>query len=79
LGINGFITGFGENQLRISPFYNPYVLADLSANQASEYTSQEELFAWTLQNRIGILLANLAILGLAFMRANRRETMLQGS
>ena len=35
-----------------------------------------ELFAWTLQNRVGIILATAAILALAFMRANRRERIL---
>jgi len=38
-----------------------------------------ELFAWTLQNRVGIALAMAAILALAFMRANRREQMLGAS
>ncbi len=67
LGLNGVISGFGENQVRVSPFWNPYALEDADPT---------ELFAWTLQNRIGIVLAMAAILGLAFMRANRRERML---
>jgi ABC-type transport system involved in multi-copper enzyme maturation permease subunit len=67
LGLNGLISGFGENQVRISPFWNPYAL---------ENADPTELFAWTLQNRVGIVLAMAAILGLAFMRANRRERML---
>lgn len=67
LGFNGLITGFGENQVRISPFWNPQALPDADAT---------ELLAWTLQNRIGILLATGAILALTFMRANRRERML---
>ena len=53
--------------MRISPFWNPYALED---------ADPIELFAWTLQNRIGIILAIAAILALAFMRANRRERML---
>jgi hypothetical protein len=69
LGFNGLLTGFGENQLRASPFWNPYAL---------EEADPAELFAWTLQNRIGIVLAIAAILSLAFMRANRRERMLGG-
>ena len=67
LGFNGLISGFGEQQLRISPFWNPYAL---------ENADPVELFAWTLQNRVGIILATAAILALAFMRANRRERML---
>jgi hypothetical protein len=56
-----------ENRMRISPFWNPYALEDADPT---------ELLAWTLQNRIGIVLAMAAILALAFMRANRRERML---
>jgi hypothetical protein len=67
LGLNGLLTGFGENQVRASPFWNPAALADADAT---------ELFAWTLQNRIGIILAMAAIVALTFMRANRRERML---
>jgi ABC-type transport system involved in multi-copper enzyme maturation permease subunit len=70
LGMNGAITDFGDNQIRISPFWNPYAMED---------TDPTELFAWTLQNHIGILLAIVAIGSLAFMRANRREHMLGGS
>ena len=69
LALNGLITGFGDNQVRISPFWNPYDSEAFST----------ELFAWTLQNRIGMLLAMAAITALAFMRANRRERMLAGS
>ncbi len=69
LGLNGLITGFGQNQVRASPFWNPHSIDDADPT---------ELFAWTLQNRIGILLVMAAILSLAFMRANRREKMLGG-
>jgi hypothetical protein len=67
LGLNGLITGFGANPIRASPFWNPHALPDADAT---------ELLAWTLQNRIGIVLAMAAIVALTFMRANRRETML---
>ncbi len=67
LAFNGLISGFGENQVRISPFWNPYALED---------PDPVEVFAWTLQNHVGIVLAMAAILSLAFMRANRRERML---
>ncbi len=69
LGFNGLITDFGDNQIRISPFWNPHAIVDADPT---------ELFAWTLQNHIGMLLAMVAILSLAFMRANRREQMLSG-
>ncbi len=67
LGINGVLTGFGNVQLRGSPFFNPYVI--VGADSA-------DLLAWTVQNRIGMLLLMAGILSLAFMRANRRERML---
>jgi hypothetical protein len=69
LGLNGLITGLGQNQVRASPFWNPHAIEDADPT---------ELFAWTLQNRIGIVLVMAAILSLAFMRANRREKMLGG-
>jgi ABC-type transport system involved in multi-copper enzyme maturation permease subunit len=67
LGLNGLLAGFGNNQFRASPFWNPYALEDADA---------AELLAWNLQNHIGIALAVVALIGLAFMRANRRERML---
>ena len=69
LGFNGLISGFGDNQVRISPFWNPHAI---------ENADPTELFAWTLQNRIGMILAMAAILALSFMRAHRRERMLGG-
>ena len=67
LGINGGLTGFGNVQLRGSPFFNPYVI--VGADSA-------DVLAWTVQNRVGMLLLMAGILSLAFMRANRRERML---
>lgn len=67
LVLNGLVTGFGENQGRGSPFFNP--LAARSSDAA-------ELLAWTVQNRIGVALVTCGIASLAFMRANRRERML---
>ena len=69
LALNGVITGFGDNQVRISPFWNPHAI---------ENADPTELLAWNLQNRIGIPLVMTAILALTFMRANRRERMLGG-
>ncbi|MDX1382935.1 MAG: hypothetical protein R3190_04775 [Thermoanaerobaculia bacterium] len=68
LALNGLIAGFGENQVRVSPFWNAHAIESADPGQ---------LLAWSLQNRIGVALAALAILSLAFMRANRRERMLE--
>jgi hypothetical protein len=69
LGLNGFITAFGENQVRISPFFNPLAIDDASPS---------DLFAWTVQNRIGFVLVIAAVTALAFARAERREKLLGG-
>ena len=69
LAVNGVLTGFGDNQIRISPFWNPAAIEDAEPS---------ELFTWTLQNRVGFALAVVAVLSLGFMRANRRERMLAG-
>ena len=67
LAFNGLISGFGGNQIRISPFFNPLAIRNAQA---------AELFAWTLQNRIGVALVIVAIAALAFGRAERREKLL---
>jgi len=67
LGLNGFITAFGERQVRISPFFNPL---------AMDSASPADLFAWTVQNRIGFVLAIVAVTALAFSRAEKREKLL---
>ena len=72
LGFNGIVTQFGNNQVRVSPFWNPHA-PDLVAGGVSDPT---EILAWTVQNRIGFALLIAAILALAFMRAGRRERML---
>ena len=69
LGLNGLVTGFGSQQVRISPFFN---------SLAATSTDPADVLAWTLQNRIGIALLTAGIMALAFMRANRRERMLGG-
>lgn len=68
LAFNGMITGFGNQQVRISPFWNPLAAEGDPAS----------LLAAAVQNRIGVALAILGLLALAFMRANRRERMLGG-
>ena len=67
------ITDMGDNQIVISPFYNPFALAA----DPNTILSSGEILARTLQNRIGIVLVMAGILALAFMRANRRERMLE--
>jgi len=69
MSLNGLISGFGQNQVRISPFWNPLAL---------EQSDPSQLLAIAVQNRVGIALAVAAIVALAFGRAERRETMLSG-
>jgi hypothetical protein len=63
---NSFIQGAN---LRVSPFWNPANLEDFDP---------ADVLAWTTQNRIGFLLAIVAIMVLSFGRAERREKMLGG-
>jgi len=69
LALNGFLSGFGQNQMRISPFWNPLALERRGADAA-------DILAWTIQNRIGFVIAVVAVAALAFARAERRERML---
>jgi ABC-type transport system involved in multi-copper enzyme maturation permease subunit len=64
LSLNGFIS-----EWRISPFWNPLALQDTGSAMATAYT---------VQNRIGFVLAIAAVIALAFARAERREKMLSG-
>jgi hypothetical protein len=64
--LNSFVQG---GNLRISPFWNPANLEDFDA---------ADVLAWTVQNRIGFLLAIAAVMALSFARAERREKMLSG-
>jgi ABC-type transport system involved in multi-copper enzyme maturation permease subunit len=64
---NGLITGFGSVQNRLSPFFNPLAAVDIAPS---------DLVAWTVQNRIGFLLATAAVVALACARAERREKLL---
>jgi hypothetical protein len=54
---------------RASPSFNPERFAD---------SDPVDVLAWTVQNRIGFLLAIVAIAALAFGRAEHREKMLGG-
>jgi hypothetical protein len=70
LGLNGFLTAFGNVPSRWSPLFNPLAVKD--ANEA-------ELFAWTVQNRIGFALLILSLVALTCARAERREKLLSMS
>jgi hypothetical protein len=67
--VNGVFSGFGGFQMRISPFWNPMVLERQGLDDA-------DILAWTVQNRIGYVLAVAAVIALGFARAERRERML---
>lgn len=67
LGLNGFLTGFGNQPSRWSPLFNPLAVEDLS---------ETEIFAWTVQNRIGFALLIVALVALTCARAERREKLL---
>lgn len=71
LVINGVLTGFGEQQLRVSPFFNPL------AGRLERFDPSDVL-AWTIQNRVGVLLAVATLVALGFARAERRERLLGG-
>lgn len=70
LALNGFLTGFGDAPSRWSPLFNPLVVKD---------TSEAEIFAWTVQNRIGFALLIVALVTLTCARAERREKLLNMS
>ena len=63
------LTGFGGAQSRLSPLFNAAAIDDLAP---------QDLLAWTVQNRIGWVLGFVALIALAFARAERRETLLSG-
>lgn len=67
LFLNALVTGFGEEQVRLSPFWNELALPN---------AAPADLLAWTVQNRVGFALAIAAVTALGFARAERREKML---
>jgi hypothetical protein len=69
LFLNGFLTNFGDNPTRYSPLFNPLSLKETNA-------AAMQITAWTIQNRVGVILVMLAILVLTVSRADRRELML---
>jgi hypothetical protein len=70
LGLNGFLTGFGNAPSRWSPLFNPLVVKD---------TSEAEIFAWTVQNRIGFAFLIASLVTLMCARAESRERLLNRS
>jgi hypothetical protein len=60
---------FQQGHTRVSPFFNPLVFTN---------DDPSNVLAWTVQNRIGIALAILALVLLAFGRAENREKLLGG-
>lgn len=67
LVFNGLITGFGDNQMRISPFFNILGLRERDIIHQ---------IPWALQNHIGFILVIVGIAALAFSRAEQREKLL---
>ncbi len=61
------LSGSGDHPSRVSPFFDPLKYATRDAS---------EVAAWTLQNRVGVLLVVLVLLLLAFERVEDRERML---
>ena len=59
----------GNQGVRASPFWNPLAEAN---------PDPEVILAMTVQNRVGVPMFIALVVGLAFMRANRRERMLGG-
>lgn len=68
LGLNGFLTDFGNVPSRWSPLFNPLVVA--------KDASETEMLAWTVQNRIGFALLIVSLVTLTCARAERREKLL---
>jgi hypothetical protein len=71
LVLNGIFTGFGSSQIRPSPFWNP-------AAPVLGGFDDRDILGWTIQNRIGFVLAIAAVVALAISRAERREKLLGG-
>ena len=67
LAFNGLISGFGDNQMRISPFFN--ILALRERDMINQ-------IPWALQNHIGFAMVIIGIAALAFSRAEQREKLL---
>lgn len=62
---NGFLAA---SSVRWSPLFNPLAVQDVNP---------ADVLAWTVQNRIGVALAIVALTALACARAERREALLK--
>lgn len=67
---NGMLRGNDGVSFRISPFWN--TAAALEGNDVAD------VVAWTVQNRVGFVLAIVAVIALGYVRAERRERLLSG-
>lgn len=67
LVLTGLVSGFGEIPRRWSPFFNPLTVQ----------SDAVDVVAWTIQNRIGVALAVLALVALTSVRTERREQLLR--
>lgn len=63
---NGFLTGFGETQSRLSPFFNPLAMSG----------DPPALLLRTAENRVAFALVTVVLVVSAFVLASRREAML---
>ena len=66
------IIGMSLSPFRPSPFFNTLL------PQIADRADPSDVLAWTIQNRVGYALVILAIVALAFARAERREQMMSG-
>lgn len=67
-----WIFGLSLWAFRPSPFFNTLV------PEIADRADPSDILAWTIQNRVGYALVILAIVALAFGRAERREQMMSG-
>jgi ABC-type transport system involved in multi-copper enzyme maturation permease subunit len=72
VSVPAWIFGLMLWSVRPSPFFNTLV------PQIADRTDPSDILAWTIQNRVGYAIVILAIVALAFGRAERREQMMSG-
>ena len=63
------LTGFANVQVRLSPYFNP-----LHPNLRG--ADPVDIWAWSIQNRVGFVLVTATIVLLSWVRAERRERLL---
>jgi len=66
------IIGMALYAFRPSPFFNTLI------PEIADRADPSDILAWTIQNRVGYALVILAVVALAFARAERREQMMSG-